>query len=467
MPPLDTAVAAPIDRTPRGPSPPWAVRCEIARALGGMALLPVRVGGFLLARDALRAELERALAAPATVAAAPTPRLPARPLSIFVSCAEASGEIHAVSLVRALRARARDAGAPEPRCVGLGGARLASEGVELLGRPVERAGMGLSDPWKNVGYYVALLRDAASFLRTHAPDVCVPVDSPALHVPLAHLAQRYGVPVAHFVTPQYWGWAPWRASGYRSAVDLALSILPFEPAWFEKRGIPVRHVGHPLLDALPVRSAGHAIGVQHENAGTLVLLPGSRRGVVERNLPWMLSIAAAVRARSAVARIAIVHEDRALEPLLREHVSAAGAGGFVELAFGDLHGELSHARAALTVSGTILIDLLHARVPSVVVYRLAHARETFLARHLLTVPWFSSVNLLANEEAFPEFSFHGDGPRERVVEALARAYADDAWRTRCRTSLERAARHLGPPGAADRAAGHVLALAVRATEREH
>ncbi|MFN0243775.1 MAG: lipid-A-disaccharide synthase [Planctomycetota bacterium] len=460
MPHLDTAVASPLVRTPRGPSPSWAVRFEIARALGGMALLPVRVGGFLLARDALRAELVRALAAPAAVAAAPHPRLPSRPLTIFVSCAEASGEIHAVSLVRALRARARAAGAPEPRCVGLGGARLAQEGVELIGRPVERAGMGLSDPWKNVGYYVDLLRDAATFLRAHAPDVCVPVDSPALHVPLAHIAQRYRVPVAHFVTPQYWGWAPWRASGYRSAVDLALSILPFEPAWFEKRGIPVRHVGHPLLDALP------PVAPARED-GTLVLLPGSRRGVVERNLPWMLAVARAVHERCAVARVAIVHEDRALEPLLREHVSAAGAGGFVEIVIGDLHTELARARAALTVSGTILIDLLHARVPSVVVYRLAHARETFLARRLLTVPWFSSVNLLANEEVFPEFSFHGDGPRDAVVDALARAYADDAWRARCRTSLERAARALGPPGAADRAAGHALALAVRATEREH
>lgn len=434
-------------------SPAWAVRLEIARALGGFALLPARLGGFLLARDALRAEMLRALDAPATIVDVATPRLPARPLTIFVSCAEASGEIHAVSLVRALRARARHAGAPEPHVVGLGGERLADEGVELLGRPVERAGMGLSDPLQNVGYYIDLLRDASAWMRANEPDVCVPVDSPALHVPLGHLAQRYRIPVAHFVTPQYWGWAPWRAGGYRTAVDLALSILPFEPAWFERRGIAVRHVGHPLLDALPPRA-------RRSDGDTLVLLPGSRRAVVERNLPWMLDVVRALRAQTAVKRVAIVHEDRALEPQIRALVARAGAQDLVELALGDLHAELARARAALTVSGTILIDLLHARVPSVVIYRLAHARESFLARRLLTVPWFSSVNLLANEEVFPEFCFHGEGPQASVAQALARAYGDEAWRARCRSSLERAAQRLGPPGAADRAAGHVLQLAV-------
>src|SRR5438874_10358663 len=108
------------------------------------------------------------------------------------------------------------------------------------------------------------------------------------------IAQRYGVRTVHFVTPQYWAWAPWRVHAYARTVDRALSILPFEPAWFARRGVRVAHVGHPLLDELELsRSPPDSMGTARaptsgSPARELVLLPGSRAGVIARNLPWML-----------------------------------------------------------------------------------------------------------------------------------------------------------------------------------
>src|SRR5262249_50987267 len=138
----------------------------------------------------------------------------------------------------------------KPRLVGFGSARLEAAGVEIAGNPIERAQMGFSGIASSLPYYTALLRDAATKLRDERPHVCLAIDSPARHVPLMHISARYGVPTRHFVTPQYWGWAPWRVRGYRDAVDRALSILPFEPRWFARRGVDVAHVGHPLLDEL-------------------------------------------------------------------------------------------------------------------------------------------------------------------------------------------------------------------------
>ncbi|MFN0009711.1 MAG: lipid-A-disaccharide synthase [Planctomycetota bacterium] len=440
------------------PSPRSLVRREVWRALGAGALLPARAFGYLAARRRNRAEISGLLGSPAALAPEPAiPSLPKRPLRIFVSCAETSGETHAVSLVVALRAAIERRGGPPPEVSGLGGVRLEALGVRQVGRPVERAAMGFRGPFDNLSYYADLLRRCAEHMAETRPDVCVPVDSPALHVPLARIARAHGIPVAHFVTPQYWGWAPWRAAGYRACVDRALSILPFEPAWFERRGIAVAHVGHPLLDAL----ASVPTSRPREDARHLMLLPGSRLGVIEQNLPWMLAAAARLRMSEPEARAVIVHERRELAEPIEAAIDRAGAGGWARVETGDLHGTLASARCALSVSGTVLLDLLHHRIPAVVLYRLSNSRTEWASRRFLTVPWFSSVNLLVGREVYPEFAFHGDGPVEAIDAALRRAWGDAAWRAECVSQLDRASALLGPPGACDRAALQVLDLALR------
>jgi lipid-A-disaccharide synthase len=440
-------------RDTHGLPPAWAVGWEFARALCGVALLPWRVAAYLARRSTLRAELAADLASEADCTLEPaSDELAERPLTFFVACAEASGEIHACTRVAALRARAAAAGAPPPRFAGLGGVALETAGVELVGRPVERAAMGLGSALGSLPYYLGLVRDAAAWLREHRPDAFVPVDSPALFVPLARIARRYGVPTAHFVTPQYWGWAPWRAKAYGRAVARALAILPFERAWFARRGVAVTHVGHPLLDALPPAPA------RDEGEGDLlVLLPGSREAVIRRNLPWMADAVAAVRERLGGLEVVVCQESEERAELVRELLGARDDGDAFRLEVGSLHATLARARAALSVSGTVLLDLLHQRVPTVVVYRVSR-RTAWMGRWLLTAPWFSSVNLLARSEVFPEFCFAGNGPRAEVGAALVRCAGDGDWREGCLAGLEEAARRLGPPGAVGRAAGAVMAL---------
>ncbi len=164
-----------------------------------------------------------------------------------------------------------------------------------------------------------------------------------------------------------------------------------------------------------------------------------------------------LRARAPEVRVLVLHERRELAEPIQAGIERAGAAGWARAETGDLHASLARARCALSVSGTVLLDLLHHRLPAVVVYRLANGRSTFLARRLLTVPWFASVNLLAGREVYPEFCFHGDGPLASIDAALHRCFADAAWRLDCSAGLDRAAAQLGPPGAAARAAAQVLA----------
>lgn len=434
--------------------PRVSVALEFVRALIDLLLIPWRAFEYSIERESEIAELEAALSETPELDPPPElPNWPSRPLLVLIACAEASGEHHALSLLAALRAQAKSAGAPEPRVIGFGGTRLAAAGVELLGNPVERAAMGFRGVIGALPFYLNLLTTAARAFRDQRPDVFIPVDSPALHVPMAHLAQRAGVRVAHFITPQYWGWAPWRVKGYRRAVDVALSILPFEPSWFAQREVNARHVGHPIRDHL----ADVPVGDPRPD-GPLVILPGSRRGVIECNLPWMLEVAA--RAAGADRAIVILQENPEHTARIESAIRRAGLEDRVSLQRGDLHGNLRQARAAFSVSGTVLLDLLHHRLPTVVVYRLESRRLEWMGRHFLTAPWFASINLLANREVVPEFSFCGDGPREAVTRALRLVLDDDSERRRMLTGLELASRRLGPAGAARRAAAECLALAL-------
>lgn len=446
------AIAAAEAAAPRA-----LARRELARAVGGAFLAPWRALAWSPRRGRDRAAVRADLAAPAPEYTAPTTRFAdlrfsaERPLRVFLATAEASGEIHAASLVRALRARAAAEGAPSPEFVAFGGERLRELGVTTLGDPVARAQSNFDGVVAALPYYIGLLEDAARHARATRPDVFVPVDSPALHVPMARCVRAFGVPVVHLVAPQYWGWAPWRVRAYRRAVDRALTILPHEPRWYARHDVASAHIGHPLLDAL----AGVPVTHPQPEARTLALLPGSREGVIRRNLPWMLDALGPLRAAAPDVEVAVLQATAEHAALLAELTR----GHAVRVAIGDLHGELARARAAFAVSGTILTDVLHHRLPAVVVYRLTKRLEAALQRWLLTVPFFASTNLLAGREVLPEHGFSGAGPRARVAADLVELFLEGPRRTACLAGLALAAERLGPPGAIERAASHVLEVA--------
>jgi lipid-A-disaccharide synthase len=281
------------------------------------------------------------------------------------------------------------------------------------------------------------------------------VDSPALHVPLGRIARRAGARVAHFVAPQHWAWGAWRARGYAGAVDRTLALLPFEPDWFARRGVAVRHVGHPLLESLDARRPAF----DDPRRTQLALLPGSRASVIDHNLPWMLDVLRELRARRGELEVVLAHAERRHEARLREHVARAGAQDWVQLELGDLHAALARARAAFSVSGTVLVDLVHQRLPTVVVYRLGSRAARALYGQLYFAPWFALPNLVAGREVFPEFGFIGDGPRGAVLAALERALDDGPTRRAALRDLDGVAAALGPSGVCERAADALLELA--------
>ncbi len=180
--------------------------------------------------------------------------------------------------------------------------------------------------------------------------------------------------------------------------------------------------------------------------------------MIDRNLPWMLAVLRRVRERLGPVEVVLPHGDTEHVGRVQGHIAAAGAEAWVRLELGSLHETLGRVRAAFSVSGTILVDLLHQRIPAVVVYGLSNQALYRLYPQVLLAPWFALPNLVVGDQVLPEFAYAGDRRQVEVGAALERCYNDEPWRRACLAGLDLAARRLGPRGACERAAAAALQL---------
>jgi lipid-A-disaccharide synthase len=394
-------------------------------------------------------------------------------MRVFLSAGEPSGDHHAALLVRALKARR-----PDVECVGLGGPCMAAEGCTLVADMTKLAVMWFLRVILNIHRFVDLARRAERSFLDARPDVCVLVDFPGFHWWLAWRAKRHGIPVVFYCPPQIWAWASWRIKKMRRLIDHVLSALPFEHEWFSAQGMQSTLVGHPFFDELePVAMGRGAAG------GPLVLLlPGSRTQEIESNLGSILRAAAAVHARVPEARFAVgaLHERHAAR--VREMAAALGheLGGLdVEIAAGRTRSLIAEAACAIAVSGSVSLELLAYRVPSVIVYRISglayivqswYRRARFITLvNLLGCPepilpaqgvWRPprDVEAADPEAVYPEFLAVQD-PAARAADHVVEWLRDPIARDRTVARLEAIAADVAVAGSAERAAEAVLAIA--------
>ncbi|RLS73997.1 MAG: lipid-A-disaccharide synthase [Planctomycetota bacterium] len=393
-------------------------------------------------------------------------------MRVFLSAGEPSGDHHAALLARALRARS-----PDVECVGLGGPQLAAEGVELVADMTRLAVMWFLRVILSIHRFVDLARRAERSFLDHRPDVCVLVDFPGFHWWLAWRAKRHGIPVVFYCPPQIWAWASWRKEKMRRLVDHVLAPLPFEHEWFTAEGISSTLVGHPFFDEFAVAPTRTG-AVPAPSASLVLLLPGSRGQEISANLPSLLRGANIVAGRVPATRfvVAVLHDRHAA--VVREMIARAG-GSAVEVVAGRTRSLMAEARCAMAVSGSVSLELLAARLPAVIIYRiggLAYIVQSWF-RH---ARFITLVNLMAvadpilpvrgvfspprvvppadPDAIYPEYLAVGD-PAERAAEHVVGWLTDAAARRSVVERLDEVAARVARSGSASRAAAAVLAIA--------
>jgi lipid-A-disaccharide synthase len=370
-------------------------------------------------------------------------------MRIFFSAGEPSGDLHGANLIRAL-GRAR----PDLECVGFGGAKMEAVGCRLLYPLSSLAVVGVSRVLANASTFVRLLGEAGRFFDRERPDAAVLIDYPGFNWWMARRLHRRGIPVFYFVPPQLWAWAGWRVSKMRRYVDHVLCNLPFEEAWYRKRGVDAHYVGHPYFDELAAQKldAGFVAG-QQARPGTIIgLLPGSRNQEVEKNLAMLLGSARRIHAARPETRFLVA----CLHPKQRDYVEAKLRDSGVPIeAHAGCTAEIIHlAHSCVAVSGSVGLELLQQDKPAVVIYGVNHV-EMLLSRMLKKVRYISLVNLLADRELYPEFLTEGD-ESEGIAAHVLRWLSDAGAYSELRVELTALRRAVAVPGACQRAAEYML-----------
>lgn len=380
-----------------------------------------------------------------------------RPLRVFISAGEHSGDSHGAALAKRLRQRE-----PDVVLEGLGGPLMRAAGVTLRMDLVEHAAMGLLPVLKKGLFFTRVIRETAEHLRANPPDVFVPVDYPGFHFRVAQRIRPAGIPVCWYVSPQVWAWKPKRIHKIARLVDHMMVLFPFEVGLYEKVGVPCTFVGHPLFDELRTRRPSPAfragLGLAPD-VPLLGLLPGSRRQEIERNLPLELRAATLVAQADPRVRFALPVAQPSLRPLVEALVAEHAPGVPVAVLDGKASDVARVARAAICASGTATLELLHYECPMVIVYQATWLQE-LLVRPLLITPWIGLVNVLAGRELCPEFASARDTSRE-VAEAALGLLGNGRARKRCLSGLRALRREVDAKGIHGRAADTVLAVARR------
>jgi lipid-A-disaccharide synthase len=391
-----------------------------------------------------------------------------RPLTVFFSVGEPSGDVHGANLIRELRRRRDDIDV-----VGYGGPEMAKAGCRLDADLTALAVMWFARALANLHKFWDLASRADRFFRHQRPDAVVLIDYPGFNWWIARRAKAHGIPVFYYTPPQIWSWARWRVTKMRRFVDHVLCSLPFEEAWFRQRGCNATFVGHPFFDEVRRKplDAEFVDRLRGQPGPLVAILPGSRTQEVVHNLRWFLKAAGRVLVEAPDARFAIAAFKPHQADIARREVEASGLP--VEIHVGRTP-ELMHAAdCAMACSGSVSLELLYHTTPTVVLYWVSRPAY-FVQRFFRKVKYITLVNLLstdalasddlapfdpgqkdADRVLFPEYLTWEDKSAEiaaHVVEWLT----DGPRRRRRVEQLARLKAEVGHGGASARAAQYIL-----------
>lgn len=315
-------------------------------------------------------------------------------MRLFFSVGEPSGDLHGSNLIR--RFTAAD---PDIECVGFGGPKMAEAGCDLHYDLTQKAVMFLKEVIGQLRFFFSLVDQADEYFANNKVDAVVLIDYPGFNWWIARKAKARGIPVFYFGVPQMWAWAPWRVRKMRKFVDHALCKLPFEVDWFKKRNVEATYVGHPYFDQLDRQSYDGLFLNSQKGKQLITLLPGSRNREVESNLPTLIRSAVLIAKSCPETSFAVAsanHTQMEMGQIIIDEIKSDYGDDFPLIEFHvDRTPELMvSATACMACSGSVSLELMHHRKPTVIVYkmgRLISIAQSFLLR----TRFITLVNLIA------------------------------------------------------------------------
>ncbi|MGA7984265.1 MAG: lipid-A-disaccharide synthase [Burkholderiales bacterium] len=314
---------------------------------------------------------------------------------------EASGDLLGAHLIAALSARR-----PELRFAGIGGPKMQAEGFESL-YPMEKLSVrGYAEVLRHYREIAGIRRHFASRLLEDRPAIFIGVDAPDFNLDLERSLKGAGIPTVHYVSPSIWAWRAGRMGKISAAVSHMLTLFPFEAPLYEKAGVPVTYVGHPLADLIPLEVNKDEARAQlrlPKRHPIIALLPGSRKSELHYMAETFVKTARRLYEEFKEIHFVCPMATRETRDLFETAVRYHAGGELpLTLLFGHSHEALAAADVALVASGTASLEAALFKTPMVVAYRMSPLTWA-LMRHMIRLPYVGLPNILADEPLVAEF----------------------------------------------------------------
>jgi len=348
-------------------------------------------------------------------------RLPEKSL-IFLLAGEPSGDIIGARLMQALR---RQCGPEGITFIGVGGQRMRDQGLDSLFPMEELSLMGFVEVLPHLPRLLRRLSQTKRAILRRQPDMVLTIDSPSFSLRLQDRLRGRGMIRVHYVAPQVWAWRQGRAKTLGAKIDHLLTLLPFEPRFFERYGLDCSFVGHPIIEEAAKRGDGRRFRRRYDlpdDAPTICLLPGSRRTEIAMHMPVMKETVNRLWKHFPTLKM-ILPTLPSLAPTIRDMVQDWPLAPLILEERADRFDAYAASRFAIAASGTVALELALAGTPHITIYRTGKI-TAWLAERLVKVDHVNLVNLILNRPAVPELLLEDCVP-ERIMVHARRLIEDD------------------------------------------
>lgn len=330
----------------------------------------------------------------------------------MIIAGEASGDLHAAKLVREVNQKSNDI-----TFYGIGGNNMSEAGVETLIDSAELAVVGLFEVLAHWNTISGALKKMQHLLRTDPPDLLVLTDYPDFNLRLAKTAKECGVKVLYYISPQVWAWRQKRVFKIRRLVDMMAVVFPFEETFYKKYDVPVRFVGHPLVDEIHVSADQNTLREEFllDNEKPVIgLFPGSRHSEIKRLLPIIVESAKKIIKDKPESQFVIPVASTLKEEDILPYFEEIDLD--MRIISHRSHDVIQVCDAIITVSGTVTLEIALLQKPMVVINKISRFSYLFVSR-MLKINQVALCNIVANKRIVPEL-IQNDAQADKIANTL-------------------------------------------------
>lgn len=349
-------------------------------------------------------------------------------MKIGIVAGEKSGDYLGAELISAIKKRH-----PNAEFVGLCGPLMMAQGAVSLAQMERISIMGFEGLLSSLREILAIRKKIKQHMLDWKPDVFIGIDVPDFNLSLEIKLKEQGIPTVHYVSPTVWAWRGGRIKKIRRAVNLMLTLFPFEETFYQDHDMPVKYVGHPLAKPVLEWQVDASFKSQYQQADQrlIALLPGSRMSEVSRLAPVMFAAAAQLKAQYSELRFVVPCANNKIYHYLDNHLKQTAAP--VELIDGRSRDVLALCQLTVLASGTAALEAGLFAKPMVVMYKVSKMTEMIAAR-TMQVSHFSMPNHLTDPPAVPEL-IQKNANVDRLIIEVRRLLDDAVYYEKMRTAL--------------------------------